>query len=166
MPAPARELPLPTRPEEHRTPAFLASKAEAVAEPVNSRAKTAPTVTPVEKQTPPEESGATAALPTALTTTIGEKELQSSLRITLQQEIARYFSYPLLARRRGWQGEVLLAFRLEADGRIVDARIARSSGYGILDRAALTALGKVKRVHSGTSRGFAMQLPVIYRLEG
>jgi protein TonB len=92
--------------------------------------------------------------------------LQSSLQVTLQQEIARHFNYPLLARRRGWQGEVLLAFRLEADGRISDARVLRSSGYGVLDRAALTALGKVGRIAAGLSRGLAMELPVIYRLEG
>lgn len=94
-----------------------------------------------------------------------EAAQHSSLKVTLQQEIARHFTYPLLARKHGWQGEVLLAFRLEADGRIINARIARSSGYEILDRAALTALGKVKRINSG-SGGFAMQLPVIYRLEG
>lgn len=92
--------------------------------------------------------------------------MQSSLKVTLHQELARHFNYPLLARRRGWQGEVLLAFRLEADGRIIDARIARSSGYSVLDHAALTALGKVKRIETGASHGFAMQLPVIYQLEG
>ena len=95
-----------------------------------------------------------------------EEEMQSSLKVTLEQELARHFSYPLLARRRGWQGEVLLAFRLEADGRIIDARVSRSSGYSVLDRAALTALGKIKRIETKTPRGFAMQLPVIYRLEG
>lgn len=97
---------------------------------------------------------------------IDQAALMSSLKVTLQREIARHFSYPLLARRHGWQGEVLLAFRLEADGRISEARVLRSSGYGILDRAALTALGKVGRIGSGIRRGLAMELPVIYRLEG
>jgi len=92
--------------------------------------------------------------------------LQQRLRITLQQALADHFTYPLLARRRGWQGEVVLSFRLEADGRILDARIARSSGYGVLDHAALTALGKVKRLERGPSLSFNMELPVIYRLEG
>lgn len=97
---------------------------------------------------------------------VEEAALQSRLKITLRQELARHFNYPMLARKRGWQGEVLLAFRLEADGRIIDARVARSSGYGVLDRAALEALGKVKRLNPGTLHGFAMRIPVIYRLEG
>ncbi len=81
----------------------------------------------------------------------------------MRQELARHFNYPLLARRRGWEGEVLLAFRLEADGRITGAHVARSSGYGVLDRAALTALGKVKRIFfrstGGLCHGAACYLP-------
>jgi len=94
-----------------------------------------------------------------------DSALQERLRITLQQALAEHFTYPLLARRRGWQGKVVLSFRLEADGRILDARIARSSGYGVLDHAALSALGKVKRLQRGLSRGLTLHLPVIYRLE-
>ena len=96
---------------------------------------------------------------------MADATLQSNLKVTLQQEFARHFSYPSLARRRGWQGEVLLAFRLETDGRIMDAHIARSSGYTVLDRAALAALGKIKRIETKTPRSVAMQLPVIYRLQ-
>lgn len=92
--------------------------------------------------------------------------LQQRLRITLQQSLADHFTYPLLARRRGWQGEVVLSFRLGTDGLILDARIARSSGYGVLDHAALTALGKVKRLEGGLANSLTMELPVIYRLEG
>lgn len=103
---------------------------------------------------------------TAAATDNTDNVLQERLKITLQQALAEHFSYPLLARRRGWQGEVVLSFRLEADGRILDARIARSSGYGVLDHAALSALGKVKRLQHGLSRSLTLQLPVIYRLEG
>jgi len=103
---------------------------------------------------------------TTTSTDKGDNALQERLKITLQQALAEHFSYPLLARRRGWQGEVVLSFRLEADGRILDARIARSSGYGVLDHAALSALSKVKRLEQGLSRSLTLQLPVIYRLEG
>lgn len=88
-----------------------------------------------------------------------------NLRVTLQRELTNHFSYPLLARRRGWQGEVILAFRLEVDGTIINARVARSSGYGVLDRAALNALGKVKRINHTLQQVQDMQLPVIYRLQ-
>ena len=92
--------------------------------------------------------------------------LHASIQGRLKRELARHFSYPLPARKRGWQGEVILAFFLEPDGRITGARIARSSGYSVLDRAALTALGRIKQIETGRAYGFAMKLPVIYRLEG
>jgi protein TonB len=109
---------------------------------------------------------ATAAVKIAADSSDADAGRESRLRAILQRELARHFSYPPLARKRGWEGEVLLAFRLEADGRIIDARVARSSGYGALDSAALSALGKIKRIEAGAPPGFAMQLPVIYRLEG
>jgi protein TonB len=140
------------------------SSPKPLSQPVKPKQTEAPSVTPGAPAT--HETLSADSEPVTVPTTINEAALQSSLKVTLQQEIARHFSYPLLARRRGWQGEVLLAFRLESDGRIIDARVARSSGYGVLDRAALDALGKVGRISPGTEYGFAMQLPVIYRLEG
>jgi TonB family protein len=45
--------------------------------------------------------------------------------------------YPLLARRRGYQGKVLLEVLVKKDGRAGSIRLARSSGYEVLDRAAI-----------------------------
>lgn len=91
---------------------------------------------------------------------------ERAIRAQLQLALARHFRYPMMARRRGWQGEVVLAFRLQADGTISHAQIARSSGYGMLDRAALKALDRVKRLNHSMPATLDMQLPVIYRLEG
>ncbi len=137
------------------------------AQPIRSKPAPKPRTISPDKQIAPTgvESMALANEPVAESKTIDDAALQSSLKVTLTQEITRHFTYPLLARKRGWQGEVLLAFRLEADGRIVDARVARSSGYGVLDRAALDALAKVQRIKPETEHGFAMQIPIIYRLE-
>lgn len=132
---------------------------------VNTTSKSAQEARAIVERHAPSTRETIAKAEDAESDAVDEAARQSSLKVTLQQEIARHFTYPQLARKHGWQGEVLLAFRLEADGRIIDAHIARSSGYEILDRAALTALGKVKQINSG-SNGFAMQLPVIYRLEG
>ncbi|HEX9804009.1 MAG TPA: TonB family protein [Gammaproteobacteria bacterium] len=135
--------------------------------PANSESEKRPPAAETEPgQRPATPPAGLAAAGSGAAEAIDETALESRLRVTLQQALARHFSYPLLARRRGWQGEVLLAFRLQSDGRIIDARVARSSGYGVLDRAALDALGKVGRISPGTEYGFAMQLPVIYRLEG
>lgn len=44
--------------------------------------------------------------------------------------------YPRTARKRNYQGTVMLDVRVTADGSVAQVRIARSSGYAILDRSA------------------------------
>jgi protein TonB len=48
--------------------------------------------------------------------------------------------YPSLARRRGYEGSVVLEFEIRADGSCGDVRVTRSSGYDILDEAAVRAV--------------------------
>lgn len=48
--------------------------------------------------------------------------------------------YPWVAQRRSMQGAARIAFRLSSTGRLLWARIARSSGFTILDKAALAAV--------------------------
>ncbi len=45
--------------------------------------------------------------------------------------------YPLLARKRGYQGTVLLEVLVSKDGKAASIQLVRSSGYEILDRAAI-----------------------------
>lgn len=45
--------------------------------------------------------------------------------------------YPRTARRRGWQGEVLLRVAVSANGQVLSVHLEKSSGYGILDDTAL-----------------------------
>ncbi|MBW2004013.1 MAG: energy transducer TonB [Deltaproteobacteria bacterium] len=45
--------------------------------------------------------------------------------------------YPLLARKRGYQGTVLLEVLVSKDGKAASVQLVRSSGYEILDRAAI-----------------------------
>lgn len=49
-------------------------------------------------------------------------------------------SYPLESRRKREQGTVVLMLALGTDGRVADIRLAKSSGYDRLDRAALGAV--------------------------
>ncbi|WP_417841005.1 TonB family protein [Terasakiella sp.] len=50
--------------------------------------------------------------------------------------------YPKIARKRGWQGRVVLSVHVDANGQPVDVQIAQSSGHKILDRAALKTVRK------------------------
>ncbi len=57
--------------------------------------------------------------------------------------------YPPEAVARGIEGETILILKYTADGRLVDARIAKSSGHAILDQAALRAVRATPRVGDG-----------------
>ena len=47
--------------------------------------------------------------------------------------------YPPLALRRGWEGTVLLEVRVTTNGRAAEVRVKQSSGYSLLDEAAMKA---------------------------
>ena len=51
-------------------------------------------------------------------------------------------SYPGLARKRGQEGTVILQVLVNEQGRVEDLQIENSSGFGQLDRAALSAVRK------------------------
>ncbi len=48
--------------------------------------------------------------------------------------------YPRVARRRNYQGTVLLDVRVTADGSAAEVKLAQSSGYSVLDQSALSAV--------------------------
>jgi len=48
--------------------------------------------------------------------------------------------YPFAARKRGLEGKVVLEFALNIKGELVSLKIKRSSGYAILDKAAIKAV--------------------------
>jgi len=85
----------------------------------------------------------------------------------LRDAIERSKVYPLLARQHGWEGEVLLAFRVVGDGAIRSVHVARSSGNRLLDQSALEALQHIERVTPEFWRQgdhADLQLAVVYRL--
>lgn len=50
--------------------------------------------------------------------------------------------YPEAARRREQEGTVTMKFLIGADSSVLDAKIVKSSGFPLLDEAALTGLAK------------------------
>jgi len=81
--------------------------------------------------------------------------------------LTQHFSYPLRARQRGWEGEVLLGFQVDKNGRLGNVHLARSSGYSLLDEYALAALTQIKNITLFDEHSFPsmeLQLPVLYQL--
>ena len=98
-----------------------------------------------------------------------EKNIVSKAQVVslIYKELSNHFTYPRIAQKRNWQGQVLLAFRLNTDGTIDDIKINHSSGYNVLDQAAIVSLkkiGQLPQVSSWLFDGMEIQLPVIYQL--
>ncbi len=92
------------------------------------------------------------------------------LKRMLQNNMAQFFHYPRFALKRGWQGQVTIGIRIEADGYISRTQLVNSSGYSALDVAAMEGARKVKSLPNAVAllngQAFDLQLPVIYRLQG
>lgn len=50
--------------------------------------------------------------------------------------------YPQIARRRGWQGRVVVEATVQADGSVAQARLYSGSGYALLDKAAVATVNR------------------------
>jgi len=58
----------------------------------------------------------------------------------IKQRIRNHWVYPLSARQNFIQGRLLIVFRLDRSGNLIDCNIAYSSGHEILDTHALNAI--------------------------
>ena len=77
-------------------------------------------------------------------------------------------SYPMLSRRMGEQGRVLLRVRVSAAGDPEDVEVSASSGSERLDRAAIDAVRRWRfvpaRLGAETVAGYAF-VPVLFKLD-
>ena len=60
----------------------------------------------------------------------------------VRQQVANAKYYPRIARRRGMEGRPVIAFTLDKGGRLMEVDLARTSGYQLLDQAALEAVNQ------------------------
>jgi len=75
--------------------------------------------------------------------------------------------YPLVARRRGYEGEVVFNVQVLDDGNVGDLEIVKTSGYTVLDNSALNALKKWKFVPGKFNGKFIpswVKIPIQFRL--
>ncbi len=68
--------------------------------------------------------------------------------------------YPDIARRRGWEGIVMLEVEVTGEGKPATIKLHKSCGYGILDKSALRAVKKW-RFLAGTTDGRPVTTTVI-----
>jgi protein TonB len=76
--------------------------------------------------------------------------------------------YPLIARKRGYQGTVVLEVLVNREGKVKELTLSASSGYSVLDQAALTGV-KTWLFDPGTRGGekvdMWVKVPVRFQLE-
>jgi protein TonB len=88
----------------------------------------------------------------------------------LSSEFKVRFKYPHLARKRGWQGEVLINLDINRHGKISQVVIARSSGYKILDLNAVKTFELIGELSPSFKKELLenhhLSIPVIYQLTG
>ncbi len=77
--------------------------------------------------------------------------------------------YPYIARKRGYEGKVIVRLLIGKDGRVKRLFLVKSSGYKVLDRSALKALKNWRfspaRI-AGAPVEYWVEVPVVFRLSG
>ncbi len=82
----------------------------------------------------------------------------------LREAIQREISYPAMARKKGWEGRVVVAFVILPDGAVRDVRVVRGSGFSVLDRNAVEAVRSASPFPHPPTEAEVLT-PVVYRLD-
>ncbi len=107
-------------------------------------------------------------LPTTAPQQTANTTSQTQIISLLKDKIKQHFYYPKMAQRQNWQGKVLLVFDINTHGLIKNITVKQSSGYSILDNAAMTSLTKVSKIPQNWIKSeyySSLKLTVKYRLE-
>jgi len=119
------------------------------------------------KNVPVAETKAEAKKEADVNTEEQQNKILATVKSKLIKKLNANFIYPKLAQRKNWQGKVTLSLHITSSGEIEDIQLATSSGYNILDKAAVTSLQQVKNLPNISlwfNDGINLQLPVIYKL--
>lgn len=71
--------------------------------------------------------------------------------------------YPRLAEQRGYEGKVVVNFTVQPSGTVTDVALAKSSGFNVLDEAALSTIRNRWRFPAGGLRHHYVE--VIFQLK-
>lgn len=119
------------------------------------QSKVRPTPTPAPRPVPPEpaapsptpplENATATPLPESVAAPQAQSAKSADEQAAIQVSVPRYDinpppKYPQAARRRHYQGTVLLDVRVTPQGRAAEVKVIQSSGYPILDESALSTV--------------------------
>lgn len=81
----------------------------------------------------------------------------------IRDMIMQHLTYPLLARKMGWKGQVTVSFVICEKGTVEQIRIIKSSGHKILDENVESTIREVQPFPKPPVRAEII-IPVVYRL--
>jgi protein TonB len=84
---------------------------------------------------------------------------------TISKLVREHLEYPYLARRMGWEGEVLLFFRLNPTGEVEELKVLKSSGFEVLDKSAVNAVKRASKHFPRPKQIVLIKLPIQFKLE-
>lgn len=169
---PPRHPPAETRPV-HAAPAPHPQRQEAL--PVPSRmvsdavsSRPTPAIATSDSPLPSRSEAPAVAAPPAAAA------VSSHAAYTPPSSSASYLDnpkpgYPMIARRRGLQGRVLLDVRVSAEGLALFVKVKESSGHDVLDEAAVNAVAHWRFAparRGGEAVEGTASVPVQFRLNG
>lgn len=98
------------------------------------------------------------------------QESRNAVRGQIQSRLSQYLSYPEFARRKGWQGIVVVSLQLNESGQFKEIRVNSSSGFDVLDNTALNALHKLNAIEVKQEFKLALNtmldIPIHFKLQG
>lgn len=152
-----------------------APPAPAVVEPVVEKVvEPEPVITRVEEPVPvvePPKVEAAPPKPVPVKKTVTSAPPQPAAPALVEARPVAHMNrppaYPEMARRNGWQGLCMVRVTVGADGKVGGVSLAKSSGFGILDQAALAAVKRWKfspRQTRGVASASTVEVPVNFSL--
>jgi protein TonB len=165
-PAPTPVVAPVAAPRAAETPLLESPRPAPVPQPPSGPAES------VAKASPAAAPASQSASGSLLTEATASGEARDGLRVYLLAVAAqakRFKRYPAQAMASGWTGTAEIRVEVGSDGRPHAASVARSSGYEVLDRAALSTIDagalRARLPDSLRGRSFAVVLPVVFNLD-
>ena len=160
MPSPPQAA--PAEPQPKPEPVVKPKPVEPSVQPV---AEAAAPAAPVEKPAPPPVASTTApAQPVNAAPSLPDREPDYQAAY-LNNPVP---AYPMVARRMGWQGRVVLNVEVLASGSPGQIKLQQSSGHDVLDNAAMQAVRgwrfvAARQSGQAVSRWFLVPIPFILK---
>lgn len=142
VPEPIPEKPLPPPPKATVPVKPQAPQPAPQIKPAPALSEPAPAL-PVQAQQPVEPPKA-AEPPAPPQPPRSNPAAESGYQARARAEIDRQKRYPEEAQQLGMSGSVLVSYTIARDGRLLRAEIAQSSGFRLLDQAALQAVQRTR----------------------